>query len=191
TKIKTEVLAIDAGGTMADTFIIDDQGNFVVGKAQTTPKNESEGIVKSMDDALDQWDLKIDEVMPDIKTAVYSGTALLNQLVSRKGRRTGLIVNKGMEDVLRMGRGVQTYLGYSYEDRLHLNTHRHEPPLIPIELVRGVTERVDLFGSVAIPLRENEVREMVKELLEEDVEAIAISLLHSYANPDHERRVAD
>src|SRR5699024_2919470 len=188
---KTEVLAIDAGGTMADTFIIDDQGNFVVGKAQTTPTDESEGIVKSMSDALDQWELELDEVMPNLKTAVYSGTALLNQLVSRKGRRTGLIVNKGMEDFLRMGRGVQTYLGYSYEDRLHLNTHKHEPPLIPIDLVRGVTERIDLFGNVAIPLREKEVEEMVEELLDEDVEAIAISLLHSYANPDHERRVRD
>lgn len=190
-KVKTEVLAIDAGGTMADTFIIDDKGNFIVGKAQTTPEDESEGIVKSMSDALDQWNLKVKDVMPDLKTAVYSGTALLNQLVSRKGRRTGLIVNKGMEDFLRMGRGVQTYLGYSYEDRLHLNTHKYEPPLIPIDLVRGVTERIDLFGNVAIPLREEEVKKAVEELIDEDVEAIAISLLHSYANPEHERRVRD
>lgn len=190
-KVKTEVLAIDAGGTMADTFIIDDKGNFIVGKAQTTPEDESEGIVKSMSDALDQWNLKVKDIMPDLKTAVYSGTALLNQLVSRKGRRTGLIVNKGMEDFLRMGRGVQTYLGYSYEDRLHLNTHKYEPPLIPIDLVRGVTERIDLFGNVAIPLREEEVKKAVEELIDEDVEAIAISLLHSYANPEHERRVRD
>ena len=190
-KVKTEVLAIDAGGTMTDTFIIDDKGNFIVGKAQTTPEDESEGIVKSMSDALDQWNLKVKDVMPDLKTAVYSGTALLNQLVSRKGRRTGLIVNKGMEDFLRMGRGVQTYLGYSYEDRLHLNTHKYEPPLIPIDLVRGVTERIDLFGNVAIPLREEEVKKAVEELIDEDVEAIAISLLHSYANPEHERRVRD
>ena len=96
-----------------------------------------------------------------------------------------------MEDFLRMGRGVQTYLGYSYEDRLHLNTHKYEPPLIPIDLVRGVTERIDLFGNVAIPLREEEVKKAVEELIDEDVEAIAISLLHSYANPEHERRVSD
>jgi len=190
-KIKTEVLAIDAGGTMADTFIIDDEGNFVVGKAQTTPEDESVGIVKSINDAVAQWDLETGSVIPEIKTAVYSGTALLNQLVSRKGRRTGLIVNKGMEDFMRMGRGVQSYLGYSYEDRLHVNTHKYEPPLVPIELTRGVTERIDLFGNVAIPLRENEIEEAVKELIDEDVEAIAISLLHSYANPTHERIVRD
>lgn len=189
--VKAEVLAIDAGGTMTDTFIIDSQGRFVVGKAQSTPDDESVGIVKSMDDALDQWDLNVKEVTPSLKTAVYSGTAMLNRLVSRQGRRTGLIVNKGMEDFLRMGRGVQSYLGYSYEDRLHLNTHKHEPPLVPLELIRGVTERIDLFGNIAIPLRENEVRQAVEQLLDENVEAIAISLLHSYANPVHERRVRD
>ena len=190
-KRKAEVLAIDAGGTMTDTFIIDDQGRFVVGKAQTTPDDESEGIVRSMEDAIEQWNLTLDDVAPSLKTAVYSGTAMLNRLVSRKGQRIGLIVNKGMEDFLRMGRGIQTYLGYSYEDRLHLNTHKYEPPLVPRDLIRGVTERIDLFGEVAIPLRENEVRQAVEELLDEDVKAIAISLLHSYANPVHERRVRD
>jgi len=191
TKRRAEVLAIDAGGTMTDTFIIDDQGRFVVGKAQSTPLDESEGIIHSMNDALEQWELNIDEVMPSLKTAVYSGTAMLNRLVQRQGRRTGLIVNKGMEDFLRMGRGIQSYLGYSYEDRIHLNTHKYEPPLVPRELIRGVTERVDLFGDIAIPLREQEVRQAVEELLDEGVEAIAISLLYSHANPVHERRVRD
>lgn len=186
-----EVLAIDAGGTMTDTFIIDDRGQFVVGKAQSTPYDESEGIINSMKDALEQWGLTVEQVMPALKTAVYSGTAMLNRLVQRQGRRTGLIVNKGMEDFMRMGRGIQSYLGYSYEDRLHLNTHRYEPPLVPRELVRGVTERIDLFGEIAIPLREDEVREAVEYLLNEGVEAIAISLLYSHANPVHERRVRD
>lgn len=186
-----EVLAIDAGGTMTDTFIIDDRGQFVVGKAQSTPYDESEGIINSMKDALEQWGLTVEQVMPALKTAVYSGTAMLNRLVQRQGRRTGLIVNKGMEDFMRMGRGIQSYLGYSYEDRLHLNTHRYEPPLVPRELVRGVTERIDLFGEIAIPLREDEVREAVEYLLDEGVEAIAISLLYSHANPVHERRVRD
>ena len=186
-----EVLAIDAGGTMTDTFIIDDRGQFVVGKAQSTPYDESEGTINSMMDALEQWGLTVEQVMPALKTAVYSGTAMLNRLVQRQGRRTGLIVNKGMEDFMRMGRGIQSYLGYSYEDRLHLNTHRYEPPLVPRELVRGVTERIDLFGEIAIPLREDEVREAVEYLLNEGVEAIAISLLYSHANPVHERRVRD
>jgi acetone carboxylase beta subunit len=188
---KPQILAIDAGGTMTDTFIIDDRGEFVVGKAQTTPEDESVGLLNSSEDALLYWDMTVEEAFPQLLTGVYSGTAMLNRLVSRKGRKVGLIVNKGMEDFHRMGRAVQSYLGYSYSDRLHLNTHKYDPPLVPREWTRGVTERIDMFGNVVIPLYEHEVEPIVRELVEEGVEAIVISLLHSYKNPVHERRVRD
>ena len=190
-KRKAQILAIDAGGTMTDTFIIDENGEFVVGKAQSTPEDESVGLLNSAKDALAYWETTVEEQFPQLLAGVYSGTAMLNRLVSRKGRRVGLIVNKGMEDFHRMGRAIQSYLGYSYSDRLHLNTHRYDPPLVPRELTRGVTERVDLFGNVVIPLYEHEVEPAVRELLELDVEAIVISLLHSYKYPHHERRVRD
>lgn len=186
-----QILAIDAGGTMTDTFIIDDTGDFVVGKAQSTPEEESVGLLNSAKDALAYWNTTVDEGFPKLLAGVYSGTAMLNRLVSRKGGKVGLIVNKGMEDFHRMGRAIQAYLGYSYSDRLHLNTHRYDPPLVPRELTRGVTERVDLFGNVVIPLYEHEVAPAVEELLERDVEAIVISLLHSYKYPAHERKVRD
>lgn len=132
-----QILAIDAGGTMTDTFIIDDTGDFVVGKAQSTPEDESVGLLNSAKDALAYWNTTVDEEFPKLLAGVYSGTAMLNRLVSRKGRKVGLIVNKGMEDFHRMGRAIQAYLGYSYSDRLHLNTHRYDPPLVPRELTRG------------------------------------------------------
>jgi acetone carboxylase beta subunit len=188
---KAQILAIDAGGTMTDTFIIDDNGDFVVGKAQSTPHDESIGLLNSAKDALSYWGTTVEEEFPKLLAGVYSGTAMLNRLVSRKGRKVGLIVNKGMEDFHRMGRAIQAYLGYSYSDRLHLNTHRYDPPLVPREWTRGVTERIDLFGNVVIPLYEHEVEQAVQELLDEGVEAIVISLLHSYKNPTHERRVRD
>jgi acetone carboxylase beta subunit len=186
-----QILAIDAGGTMTDTFIIDDTGDFVVGKAQSTPEDESVGLLNSAKDALSYWNTTVEEEFPKLLAGVYSGTAMLNRLVSRKGRRVGLIVNKGMEDFHRMGRAIQAYLGYSYSDRLHLNTHRYDPPLVPRELTKGVTERVDLFGNVVIPLYEHEVAPAVEDLLKRDVEAIVISLLHSYKYPAHERKVRD
>jgi len=188
---RSQILAIDAGGTMTDTFIIDEKGEFVVGKAQSTPEDESIGLLNSARDALSYWETTVEEQFPQLLAGVYSGTAMLNRLVSRKGRRVGLIVNKGMEDFHRMGRAIQAYLGYSYSDRLHLNTHRYDPPLVPRERTRGVTERIDLFGNVVIPLYEHEVEGAVEELLDLDVEAIVISLLHSYKNPVHERKVRD
>ena len=96
---KSQILAIDAGGTMTDTFIINEEGEFVVGKAQTTPDNEHIGLLNSSRDALEQWDSTIDDEFPNLLAGVYSGTAMLNRLVSRKGLRVGLVLNKGMEDM--------------------------------------------------------------------------------------------
>jgi acetone carboxylase beta subunit len=116
---------------------------------------------------------------------------MLNRVVQRKGLRCGLIVNRGMENFHRMGRAIQAYPGYAYEDRIHLNTHRYDPPLVPRQLTRGVIERIDMSGKVVIPLREDSVREAARDLIAADVEGIVISLLHSYKNLDHERRVRD
>ena len=188
---KSQILAIDAGGTMTDTFIIDEQGEFVVGKAQTTPDDESIGLMESAKDALDYWDTTIEKEFPSLLAGVYSGTAMLNRLVARVGRRVGLVLNKGTEDNHRMGRAVQSHLGYSYADRIHINTHHFDPPLVPRNLTVGITERVDVHGDMIIPIYEHEIRPAIQQLLDRDVEAIVISFLHSFKYPDHERKVRD
>jgi acetone carboxylase, beta subunit len=182
------ILAIDAGGTMTDTIIIDGAGEFVVGKAQTTPQDESEGFVNSAVDAAHYWGTTLEHALPPVVSGIYSGTAMINRLLERKGRRVGCIVTKGMEDYLRLERGIQTYLGYSYSDRVHVVTHRHNEPLVPRARMLGATERIDVFGDVVIPLYEDEVRAAAHELLAADVEAICISFVFSYRNSVHEDR---
>jgi len=125
---RPRILAIDAGGTMTDTFIINERGEFVVGKAQTTPHDESIGFLNSARDALHYWGIGVEEAFSAMVSGIYSGTVMLNRLLERKGRTVGLIVTAGMEDYLRMERAIQTYLGYSYSDRLHVVTHHHNPP---------------------------------------------------------------
>src|ERR671921_706700 len=171
------VLAIDAGGTMTDTFIVDGAGRFVVGKAQTTPDDESIGFMESARDALEQWDSSSEEAFPRIASGIYSGTAMLNRLLSRTGRRIGAIVTAGQEDYLVIERGIQTYLGYSYSDRLHLATHHHNPPLVPRERMMGVRGRIDVFGEQILPLREEDARAAAAALLDDGVEGIVVSLL--------------
>jgi acetone carboxylase, beta subunit len=185
------VLAIDAGGTMTDTFVVDRGGDFVVGKAQSTPQDESLGFMASARDALGYWGTDPEAAMPRIVSGIYSGTAMLNRLLERKGRRVGVIVTGGMEDMLRLERGIQTYLGYSYSDRLHVATHHHNEPLVPRDLVRGVRERVDMFGEVAIPLYEDEARAAIEDLRDAGVEGIVVNLLYSYRNSEHEDRIAE
>lgn len=185
-----EVLGIDAGGTMTDTFFVRRDGTFVVGKAQSD-SDEASAVMESSKDGLAHWGRTVDEVFPEMVTCVFSGTAMLNRVVGRKGLRTGLIVSKGFEDCHRMGRALQCYLGYAFEDRLHLNTHRYDESLVHIHDTRGVTERIDCKGQVVIPVRLHEAREAARELIEQGVKAIAISLISSYLNGEHERAVRD
>ena len=188
---RPRVLAIDAGGTMTDTFIVDERGAFVVGKAQTTPEDESEGFMASSLDALRQWEMEPAQAFPEIASGIFSGTAMLNRLLSRTGRRIGAIVPFGHEDYLVLERGIQTYLGYPYSDRLHVATHFHNEPLVPRERVKGVRGRIDVFGDEVVPLREEDVRAAAAELLDDGVEGIVVSLLFSYRNAAHEQRVAE
>ena len=185
------VLAIDAGGTMTDTFIVDERGAFVVGKAQTTPEDEAQGFMASARDALGQWHSTPEEGFPKIVSGIFSGTAMINRLLSRTGLEIGAIVTAGQEDYLKIERGIQTYLGYPYSDRLHIATHYHNPPLVPRERMKGVRGRIDVFGDEVAPLREEDVREAATELLDAGVEGICVSLLFSYRNAEHEIRVGE
>jgi len=185
------VLAIDAGGTMTDTFIVDQEGRFVVGKAQTTPAEEAIGFMSSAADAFSYWGMTPEAGFPRIRAGVFSGTAMLNRLLERKGLKVGCIVSGGLEDYFRFERGLQTWLGMTYADRLHVTTHYHNEPLVPHEQMRGVRGRMDLFGDEAIPLYEGEARQAVEELLDLEVQAIVVCLLHSYANAAHEVRVGE
>ena len=188
---EARVLAIDAGGTMTDTFIVDDAGAFVVGKAQTTPEDESTGFMASANDALEQWGSTPERSFAGIASGIYSGTAMLNRLLSRTGREIGALVSAGQEDYLRIERGIQTYLGFSYSDRLHLATHHHNEPLVPRERMKGVRGRIDVMGTEVLPLREADVREGVSELLDAGVEGICICFLCSYRNAEHEIRAGE
>ena len=124
-----QILGIDAGGTMTDTILIDKEGRMVIGKAATTPRDESIGFLASLTDALGWWDMKPEDAVPMLDAAIYSGTAMINALLMRRGKKVGLLITKGLEDYLIMERGVQTYLGYHYPDRLHSVTHVHNSPL--------------------------------------------------------------
>jgi acetone carboxylase, beta subunit len=188
-QVRPLILGIDAGGTMTDTILVDEKGRFAVGKAPTTPHNESEGFLESARDATGYWGLALDDTLKQLSVVLYSGTGMLNSLLSRTGRRVGLLVTRGMEDAVLMGRGLQSWAGYSYPDRLHAVTHQHPDPLVPRNLVRGITERVDQFGNEVIPVYEHEVVIATKELLEQHVEAICICCLFSYANDAHERQI--
>ena len=191
---KVVLLGSDAGGTMTDMILVDSAGDFVVGKASSTHTNESIGFVNSIKDAFERWELDWDRdaknIFPGVLAAVYSGTTMLNSLLTRTGRKVGIIITKGFEDTLLHERGGGVHAGYGFQDKMHKVAHVHNEPFVPRKLIRGVTERVSMFGEQVIPLYEHEVQGAVLDLLERDVEGIAIMFLFSYLNPVHELTAA-
>jgi N-methylhydantoinase A/oxoprolinase/acetone carboxylase beta subunit len=189
------LVACDAGGTMTDVIVVDEQGRSVIGKAPTTPRDESIGYLESLEEALRymQLDLARDgrEFCQSIETAIYTGTSMLNALINLSGLKTGLLVTRGFEDVIVQGRGSQTFIDYQWSEITHMQYRKHRQPLVPRRLTRGATERVDLFGNVVIPLYEHEVERGVQELLAEGIESLAVVFLHSFTNPAHEQRAAE
>jgi acetone carboxylase, beta subunit len=185
------VVGIDAGGTMTDTILVDRHGHFRIGKAATTPRDEAEGFLASAEDAAAAWGVPVGEMFAGVEVVLYSGTGMLNTLLSRTGRRLGLITTKGLEDMILMGRGLQAWADYSYADRLHAVTHHHPDPLVPRRRTHGVTERIDQFGDVVIPLYEHEVSAAARALIRDRVEAICIMTIFAHVNPAHERRIAE
>ncbi len=189
------LVACDAGGTMTDVIIVDDQGRSVIGKAPTTPHDESLGYMESLEEALRYMNLDLErdgrEFCQNIETAIYTGTSMLNALLNLSGLKTGLIVTRGFEDVVVQGRGSQTFIDYQWSEITHMQYRKHRQPLVPRKLTRGATERVDLFGNIVIPLYEHEVEKGVRELLDNGIESLAILFLHSFTNPSHEQRAAE
>jgi len=190
-KFIAKAIALDTGGTMTDSFIIDENGYFTVGKAQTTPENESDGILNSINDGLSYKNAKLEDIGPDVEALVYSGTAMLNRLLEREGNgNIGVIVNAGFEDLHRLGRALQCWIWLDYGGRLHAREHEHPEPLIPRKQIKGVRGRINFWGEELIPLYKNDVIKAVEELLDMGVDSICVCLLCSYMNPRHEKQVA-
>lgn len=187
-----KLLALDTGGTMTDSFAIDDEANYIVGKAQSTPDNEATGVLSSFSDGLDRWGVDLNEGAAALNNVVYSGTAMLNRLLEREGEgNIGVITNKGFEDHHRFGRGIQSWADLSYAGRLHPQEHEHPEPIVPRENIRGVRGRVNMTGDEVIPVYEDEIREAVHNLLDRGVRVICVCFIFSYLNPEHEQRVRE
>ncbi|MFA7270689.1 MAG: hydantoinase/oxoprolinase family protein [Sterolibacterium sp.] len=188
---KNYLVACDAGGTMTDLFVMDTNGRFVVGKAATTPHDQSLGFMESLGDAMSYWGIdfekKSKEVVPKFLNAVYTGTSMLNCMITRSGQKVGLIVTKGFEYMLEQGRGKESVAGYPEAQLFHSVFRKHKEPFVPLRRIAGITERIDIKGNVAIPLYEHEIAPAVEMLLDEGIESLGICFLCSFANPLHEQ----
>ena len=185
------VVATDVGGTCTDTVIVEDGHAVFIGKALSTPPDFAGGVIASVRSAADVMGVGPDDIFSRTTLFIHGSTVVDNTLLERKGARTGLITTAGFEDTLLVTRGAYgRWSGLSEEGLKHPVATDRPTPLVPFELIRGVTERVDYKGAVVRELDEDEVGQAVGYLLDEQqVESIAVALLWSFANPVHEQRI--
>ena len=171
-------VGVDIGGTFTDLLLFNpDSGTFTFGKTLTTPAEPAQGVLTGIEQMIASSGVPSSE----IDQIVHGTTLVTNALIERKGARTALITTKGFRDAVEIGREHRYDL---YDLFLEL-----PPPLAPRSLRFELDERILADGSELVPVNEREVQELVSRLRQEHVEAVAISLLHSYQNPDHERQV--
>ncbi|MBR1131831.1 hydantoinase/oxoprolinase family protein [Bradyrhizobium iriomotense] len=172
-------LATDVGGTFTDLIAYDDtSGAVVFSKSLTTVDDQSVGVLDTIAMA-ERSGLGVDA----IGFFVHGGTTVINAITERKGVKTALITTAGFRDVLEIGRGNRP-------DLYNLRT-RTPAPLVPRHLRFEVRERMSASGGVLHALDEEDVARCVRQCREQQVAAVAIIFLHSYANPTHEKQCAE
>ena len=171
-------LGIDIGGTFTDATLIDEgTGEIKIAKVLSTPLDLSDGFAGATERVLVEAGAARDAV----EYIVHATTVATNAIIEGKTARTAFITTKGFRDILEIARGTRPTL---YDLRFV-----KPRPLVPRHLCFGIDERLDARGRVLTPLDTGDVRRVAAEIRAADVEAVAICLLHSYLNPEHELEV--
>lgn len=165
------IIAVDTGGTFTDIVFLRD-GLLHVQKVPSTPDDPARAVIEAVNALTPRRAVTL--------TLVHGSTVATNALLERRGARVALITNCGFEDIIEIGR--------QNRPRLYALSDQRAAPLVAADLRFGIAGRVDHAGREIEALAEDEIVALEQQLAH--VDAIAICLLHSYANDAHERRVA-
>ena len=172
-------VGVDIGGTFTDIVALGADGSVLTRKVSSTPDDYGQGILDGLDEVLREAGVAPAEV----DDVVHATTVATNAVLEGTGAKTGLVTTAGFRDVLEMRR-------IRVPDMYNLD-YRKPDPLVPRRLRREVVERMGAGGEVRTALDETSARAAARRLRDEGVESVAVALLHAYANPAHERRVAE
>lgn len=183
-------VSVDIGGTFTDCFVVWDD-RYVSSKALTTHQNLAIGFNQSLKGAYEQLGLTLEDIMAEADSVRYATTLGTNALIERRGPKVGLLTTAGFESAVPLSRGRGYGDGLTDRLKKDLPMAERPDPLVPIPLIMGVRERISETGDVIMPVDEDDVRALVRTLVDRGVQAFVVSLVNSVVNPAHERRVEE
>ncbi|MBV9860697.1 MAG: hydantoinase/oxoprolinase family protein [Alphaproteobacteria bacterium] len=171
-------IGVDIGGTFTDVALVEEaSGRIGIVKLLTTPADFGDAVVAGLQRALAAEGLRPGEVA----LLAHATTIVTNALLEKKGARTGLIATRGFRDVLELRRSSRADLYDLLQDAPAV--------LVPRRWRFEITERIGAAGEVVTPLAESELDGIVAEIRAAGLETVAVSLLFSFLNDEHERRI--
>jgi len=173
-------LAVDIGGTFTDAVLLADDGRTFVDKTLTTHGNLLEGFFRGVDLVMGRAGVTPAEINDVV---VHATTVVTNALIERKGPPVGLILTKGFTDIL--------YIREEHRYDMYDPQIEFAEPLIPKERTWGLDERMLADGSPMKAPDEDEIARIARQCREQGIESVAVCLINSYRNGEHERAVAE
>lgn len=173
-------IGIDIGGTFTDVALVEaDTGRIEIAKVPTTPHDFGQGVIDGIGQGLAE-----NAIDPASVTLLsHATTVVTNALLEKKGARAGFVATRGFRDILELRRSSRPDLYDLFQDApavLVPRRHRFE-----------ITERIDAQGAVVTPLDEAELPALIEAIRTAELETVAVSLLFSFLNDTHERRIGE
>jgi N-methylhydantoinase A len=175
-------VGIDIGGTFTDFALLKGE-EVILHKNLSTPEDRSLGVMEGLSRLADKEGLALGDFLDRCEAIVHGTTIADNTLIEMNGALTGLITTEGFRDEIEYRRGFKEDI---WDVRLE-----SPPQITPRRRRLTVSERILHDGSVHKPLDEDGLREACRRLRLQNVEAVAISFLFSFVNPEHERRAKE
>jgi N-methylhydantoinase A len=186
------VVGVDIGGTCTDCVVVDADGEVTLGKAFSTPPDFSGGILDALAVAADQLGIEGDALLAATRLFLHSTTVAENAVIDDTLSRAGVVTTAGFEDTLFATRGgYGRWSGLTEDEKRNPVETDKLPALVPRSLIVGIRERTDASGRILVEPDAADLERAVRTLVEQDVEAIGVSTLWSFANPAAEKRVAE
>jgi len=183
------VIGIDVGGTFTDAFATDENGRVHSAKSPSTPPDFEQGVLNAVDELAVAAGLDTATLLRETSHICHGTTATLNALVTGDVAEVGFLTTVGHADSIMIMNLEGRYAGRDSDYVKNMTRHTKPAPLVARSRIREITERVDSSGDVVVPLDETRATAAIAELIADGAKAFAVSLLWSFLNPAHEKRL--